>query len=104
MERYSISMRLLSVVTCITLIFQTKGNSNAMEADGFKQSLELILNKWKLPVKNFISDRHIQIRKLMREVYGPNRKNQQLPLINHYLDPWHVSKSKLDQMLNAFAQ
>lgn len=66
-----------------------------MEVIGFKHSMDMMLNQWKLPLKNFISDRPIQIRKIMREQYGPNRKDSSQPLVHHYLDPWHVAKSKV---------
>ena len=61
-----------------------------MEAIGFKYCMNNMLTELKLPVKNFVSDRHIQIRKIMREQYGQTCR----PHITHYLDPWHVAKSK----------
>lgn len=73
---------------------QTKGNSNAMEMIGFKEGMMQVLNVWKLKVKNMITDRHIQIRAYMRDVYGVARKQAGGPIITHYLDIWHVAKSK----------
>ena len=74
---------------------QTKGNSNAMEILGLKLCLEQLF-EWDIKPDNFISDRHMQIRAFMRDTYGPNRKaaNRNNPEIIHYLDIWHVAKSK----------
>lgn len=74
---------------------QSQGNSNAMELIGFKEALHDILVEWKLRVHEFTSDRHMQIRKYMRETYGENRKDKSQPLIHHYFDLWHCAKSML---------
>ena len=74
---------------------QTQGNSMAMELAGLKECLHDVLNKLKLRVATFISDRHVQVRKYMRETYGENRHNQQAPQIKHYFDIWHVAKGEL---------
>ena len=65
-----------------------------MELEGFKACFNEVLHKWKLQIGTFISDRHLQIRKYMRETFGANRKCIQQPRIHHYLDVWHVAKSK----------
>lgn len=74
---------------------QTAGNSNAMEMIGFKQCMGQVLD-WKLKVDALVSDRHIQIRAYMRDTYGAGRKRENTgnPEITHYLDIWHVAKSK----------
>lgn len=65
-----------------------------MEMEGLKLCLNQLFD-WQVPVANFVSDRHIQIRAYMRDNYGPLRKQQMLsnPEISHYLDIWHVAKS-----------
>lgn len=65
-----------------------------MEMRGLKECLNEVLQIWKLEVKDFISDRHIQVRKHLREQYGSERLDKRNPHINHYLDIWHVAKSK----------
>ena len=65
-----------------------------MEMEGFKKCLEKVF-QWKLPVSAFVSDRHIQIRAYMRDSYGQKRKDNSNPQIDHYLDIWHVAKSKI---------
>ena len=66
-----------------------------MEMEGFKLALNQLFD-WGLQVANFISDRHIQIRAYMRDTYGCDRKQNMRtnPEITHYLDVWHVAKSK----------
>lgn len=64
-----------------------------MELEGFKACFFQILQGWNLQIDVFISDRHLQIRKYMREVYGENRKTLENRIF-HYLDVWHVAKSK----------
>ena len=65
-----------------------------MEIAGFKKCMSQILTNWKLKMESFVSDRHIQIRAYMRDTYGADRKNKAVPYIKHYLDVWHVAKSK----------
>ena len=64
-----------------------------MEMEGFKKCLNRLF-QWKLEITAFISDRHIQFRAHMRDTYDTLRKNTKNPHIQHFLDIWHVAKSK----------
>lgn len=55
-----------------------------MEKEGLKRSLQFLTDRG-LSVNALITDRHVQIRKYMRE---------QWPAIKHMLDGWHVGKGK----------
>ena len=57
-------------------------NSNAMELEGLKRGLEF-LEGYDLTIGELITDRHIQIKKYMKEEHT----NKQ-----HYFDVWHVAK------------
>lgn len=59
------------------------GNSNRMEKLGFTNVLEELERK-KITVKQITTDRHVQIKKYMRE---------QKPEISHQFDVWHVCKN-----------
>ena len=61
--------------------------------EGFKKCLNRLF-QWKLEITAFLSDRHIQIRAHMRDTYDTLRKNTKNPHIQHFLDIWHVAKSK----------
>lgn len=54
-----------------------------MELEGAKRSFQF-LNDARVPVKVFISDRHRGIAKWVRE---------KCPLVQHFYDIWHVTKS-----------
>ncbi|XP_014678607.1 PREDICTED: uncharacterized protein LOC106818407 [Priapulus caudatus] len=57
-------------------------NSNAMELEGLKRVLTT-LNDNDIAVASIITDRHVQIRKFLREKH---------PEIHHWFDVWHLSK------------
>ena len=61
-----------------------------MEKFGFERLVKRLLDE-KLHIETISTDRHVQIRKLMRESY---------PEINHEVDPWHIIKG-LSKKLNA---
>ena len=65
-----------------------------MEIAGAKAALKEIVDSWKLQVSAFVTDRHPQIRKWMRETFGEGREDQRQPLIRHFFDAWHIAKSK----------
>ena len=58
----------------------------------FKEAFTYLLATGMI-VKSFISDRHVSIVKWMREERG--KKSQELgkPVVNHFLDLWHIGKS-----------
>lgn len=62
-----------------------------------KSCFKEILSTWKLRITNFISDRHPQMRKYMRDTYGDNRANRRTRAISHFFDVWHVAKGKIEQ-------
>ena len=57
-------------------------NSNAMELEGLKRGLEF-LEGYDLTIGELITDRHIQIKKYMKEEHTDKQ---------HYFDVWHVAK------------
>ena len=57
-------------------------NSGAMEKEGLARSLTFLTEEG-LPVNTLITDRHVQIRKYMRESW---------PGVKHRLDGWHLGK------------
>lgn len=57
-------------------------NSNAMEKEGLERCLQFLTEDG-LSINTLITDRHVQIRKYMRERW---------PAIKHMLDGWHVGK------------
>ena len=59
-----------------------------MEYAGFQRAIEHLLDRG-FDISAFISDRHISIAKHMRD---------ELPMITHYFDLWHLKKSKLTIM------
>ena len=59
-----------------------------MEKAGFVGVLNNILSQG-VNVKIVSTDRHLQIRKLMREVYG---------YIEHAVDPWHLIKGMVKKL------
>ena len=59
-------------------------SSNQMEKEGLDRVLQFIKEKY-LTVGILLTDRHLQISKLMRE---------QHPNVNHYFDVWHVAKGE----------
>lgn len=65
-----------------------------MELEGLKACLNELFKKLKIKCSTFISDRHVQVRKYMREMYGGNRKDLKQPFIKHCFDIWHVAKGK----------
>lgn len=79
------------------LFFQTKGNSNAMELAGFKECVTEVVNKWGLNVGEIITDRHIQVRKFMRETFGPEQIDKSTPAIKHWIDVWHTAKGNMTE-------
>ena len=60
-------------------------NSAAMEKEGLERSLKYLTEEG-LSVNTLITDRHVQIRKYMREKW---------PSLKHRLDGWHVGKGAL---------
>ena len=64
-----------------------------MEMRGFRETLKQVLTNFRVQISGFISDRHIQIRKYMRETHGHQRKDQSQPQIDHFIDAWHCAKS-----------
>ena len=67
------------------------GSSNKMEKAGFIKVLNKI-NKNQIQVTQITTDRHMQIKKYMRE---------ELPDICHQFDIWHVSKNIKQKILKA---
>ncbi|XP_068760318.1 uncharacterized protein [Montipora capricornis] len=66
-------------------------NSNAMEKEGLQRSLQFLTDEG-LSVDTLITDRHVQIRKQMREKW---------PAVKHRLDGWHIGKGigkKIDSL------
>ena len=59
-------------------------NSNGMEKEGFVRLLKRLMEAG-LEINTISTDRHVQIRKMMRE-------NEEYKNIKHVIDPWHVIK------------
>ena len=57
-------------------------NSAAMEKEGLERCLNYLTDEG-LSVNTLVTDRHVQIRKYMRERW---------PAVKHRLDGWHVGK------------
>ncbi|XP_052234631.1 uncharacterized protein LOC127847072 [Dreissena polymorpha] len=57
-------------------------NSNAMELEGLKRALSNLFNNG-LNVSDLVPDRHVQVRKFMREEMGR---------VCHWFDAWHMAK------------
>ena len=55
-----------------------------MEIEGFKRGMQF-LEQQNMNIKRIITDRHVQVKKYMRE---------QHPDIEHRFDVWHVAKGK----------
>ena len=62
------------------------GSSQGMEFEAFQRCMTYLLGGG-LALHTFISDRHNQIAKYMRE---------KLKQVIHYFDLWHLKKSKLN--------
>lgn len=60
-------------------------NSGAMEKEGLPRYLTFLTEEG-LSINTLITDKHVQIRKYMRETW---------PAIKHRLDGWHVGKGRL---------
>ena len=60
-------------------------NSAAMEKEGLQRSLKYLTEEG-LSVNTLIKNRHVQIRKYMREKW---------PAVKHRLNGWHVGKGAL---------
>ena len=73
---------LLYCLLYITLQSNEVKNSNAIEKEGLQRSLQFLTDEG-LSVDTLITDRHVQIRKHMREKW---------PAVNHRLDGWHIGK------------
>lgn len=73
-----------------------------MELAGLKECLSEVIEHWNLTVSDFITDRHLQIRKYMRETYGTQRKDANKPPINHWLDVWHCAKGIMQLLSSCF--
>ena len=67
-------------------------NSNAMETEGLKRNLRKV-EDLALEIKSLTTDRHIEIRKFLRE---------EKPHIKQWFDCWHIAKSK--QSVSILAQ
>ena len=59
-------------------------NSGAMEKEGLARSLTFLTGEG-LSINTLITDRHVQIRKYMRERW---------PGVKHRLDGWHAGKGE----------
>lgn len=64
-------------------------NSNAMELEGLKRGLQFLKDE-QIVVSDFITDRHVQVKKLMREEH---------PDIRHWFDVWHVAKGMFNEVI-----
>ncbi|XP_057302544.1 uncharacterized protein LOC130636732 [Hydractinia symbiolongicarpus] len=69
-------------------------NSQNMEKEGFIRCLENIQEKHKLQIEVVATDRHGQIRKLMRTDPRFNH-------IFHQFDPWHIAKGFVKKLTKA---
>lgn len=58
-----------------------------MEMEGLKRGLEYLTKTVKIDVKDLITDRHVMIKKYMKE----KQKD-----INHFFDVWHIAKGNHD--------
>ena len=89
---YSLSDQKTNRILCasVTQVTET-GNSNAMEKLGFVKALKEIEEKG-IKIKQITTDRHLQIRKYLRE---------ERPDLNHQFDVWHVCKNLNSKIMNA---
>ena len=69
------------------------GSSSGIEFMAFKEAMAYLLTTG-IIIKSFISDRHASIAKWMREECGRKCAELGKPVINHFLDLWHIGKSK----------
>jgi len=60
-----------------------------MELHGFQTLLNRLVTQEKMNIDTISTDRHVQIRKLMRTQYSE---------INHVVDPWHVIKGLIKKL------
>lgn len=84
-------------------LIQTTGNSTAMELIGLKASMQELLHTRMLRIKAFVTDRHVQVRKYMRENFGEKRQDKNQPYIRHHFDLWHVAKGLRKELNKAAA-
>ena len=56
-----------------------------MELEGLKRGLEYLTGTCRINVQDLITDRHVMIKKYMKE------KQKET---NHYFDVWHIAKGK----------
>jgi hypothetical protein len=71
-------------------VTETGGSSTNMEVVGFERCLQQLLDSG-FTVDVVATDRHVQVRSLLRKKY---------PLIRHQFDVWHVAKSVRKKLLN----
>ena len=64
-----------------------------MELEGLKRGLAYLIDQQKLEVKDLVTDRHVMIKKYMKD----NR-----PDVNHYFDVWHIAKGFYFNLLFIF--
>eukprot|EP00112_Aurelia_sp_Birch-Aquarium-sp1_P011567 Seg2428.5 transcript_id=Seg2428.5/GoldUCD/mRNA.D3Y31 product="hypothetical protein" protein_id=Seg2428.5/GoldUCD/D3Y31 len=69
------------------------GSSQAMEYAGFQRAMKHLLDSG-FEISALVSDRHLSIAK---------HKREQLPMITHYFDLWHLKK-KIQKILSAAAK
>ena len=82
----------LQKIICFSITQCTEaGNSNRMEKYCFIKALDELKLK-EIPVAQITTDRHIQIKKYMRE---------EQPQIDHQFDIWHVCKNIKHKIINA---
>lgn len=72
------------VIDTVVVPVTEVNNSNAMEKEGFIRLLSALQDKG-VKIDIVSTDRHTQIRKLMRT-------NPQFNAIKHQFDPWHIAK------------
>lgn len=59
--------------------------------EGVRRMFGFLLDQHQLTVAEFITDRHRQIQKYVREVLG----NHHLAVdLKHFFDVWHIAKGK----------
>ena len=64
-----------------------------MEFEGHQRAFAYLLGTGMI-IKAFISDRHSQITKWMREECPKKCKELGKPVIDYFFDIWHIGKSK----------
>ena len=65
-----------------------------MEFTSHQKAFALLLGTAMI-LKAFISDRHSQIAKRMRDEFSKKCKELGKPVIDHFFDLWHIGKSEL---------